>query len=64
MRNITLSADEYLIESARQKAWRFSWHDSLIITAALECGCHTLYSEDLQHQQKVETLTIINPFAS
>ena len=30
--------------------WRFSWYDSLIVTAALEYGCHTLYSEDLQHQ--------------
>lgn len=45
-----------------QDRWRFSWYDSLIITAALECGCETLYSEDLQHRQKVENLTIINPF--
>lgn len=43
--------------------WRFSWYDSLIITAALECGCQTLYSEDLQHKQRIENLTIINPFA-
>lgn len=25
----------------------FSFYDSLIITAALECGCTTLYSEDI-----------------
>ena len=46
-----------------KERWRFSWYDSLIITAALECGCETLYSEDLQHKQKIESLTVINPFA-
>lgn len=45
-----------------QARWRFSWYDSLIITAALESDCKTLYSEDLQHGQKIEELTIINPF--
>ena len=24
----------------------FSWFDSLIVAAALECGCQTLYTED------------------
>ena len=33
------------------------------LLAALECGCETLYSEDLQHKQKIESLTVINPFA-
>lgn len=42
--------------------WRFGWYDSLIITAALEMGCDVLYSEDLQHKQTIETLTVINPF--
>ena len=27
----------------------FSWFDALIVAAALDCGCQTLYSEDLQH---------------
>jgi predicted nucleic acid-binding protein len=34
----------------------------LIIAAALEAGCLTLYSEDLQHGQQIEGLTIENPF--
>jgi len=46
-----------------RERWRFGWYDSLIIAAALELGCDVLYSEDLQHEQKIETLTIINPFA-
>jgi predicted nucleic acid-binding protein len=45
-----------------KERYRFSFYDSLIIAAALEAGCNTLYSEDLQHNQKVEWLTIINPF--
>ena len=46
-----------------QNRWRFSWYDSLIVSAALESECDVLYSEDLQHGQKIETLTICNPFA-
>jgi len=46
-----------------RERWQFGWYDSLIIAAALELGCDVLYSEDLQHEQKIETLTIINPFA-
>jgi predicted nucleic acid-binding protein len=42
--------------------WRFSFYDSLIISAALEAKCNILYSEDLQHNQKVGGLTIINPY--
>ena len=45
-----------------QERWRFSWYDSLIITAALEMGCTILYSEDLQHKQKIESLEVVNPF--
>ncbi len=45
-----------------QNRWRFSWYDSLIITAALEPDCDVLYSEDLQHEQQIETLTLCNPF--
>ena len=38
--------------------------DSLIIKAALENGCDTLYSEDMQqHGQVIENrLTVINSF--
>jgi predicted nucleic acid-binding protein len=39
-----------------------SWYDSLIVAAALEADCGTLYSEDLQHGQKFGSLEIQNPF--
>ncbi|MBX9700870.1 MAG: PIN domain-containing protein [Acetobacteraceae bacterium] len=39
-------------------------YDSLILAAALEAGCDTLLTEDLQHGQVIEgRLTIRNPFA-
>ncbi|AOC54321.1 MAG: hypothetical protein IM503_05940 [Microcystis sp. M069S2] len=38
--------------------------DSLILASALEAGCQILYSEDLQHGQRIENqLMIINPFS-
>jgi predicted nucleic acid-binding protein len=44
------------------KQYGFSFWDSLIVAAALECGCATLYTEDLQDGQVIdETLTICNP---
>lgn len=42
--------------------YKFSFYDSLIISAALECDCNLLYSEDLNHGQVIEKLKIINPF--
>ncbi|MCY3852774.1 MAG: PIN domain-containing protein [Gammaproteobacteria bacterium] len=45
-----------------QALHRFSFYDSLIIAAAQEAGCKILYSEDLQHGQQIDSLTIQNPF--
>ena len=40
-----------------------SWYDALIVAAAMEGQCKVLYTEDLQHGRKFDTLQIINPFA-
>ena len=40
----------------------FSFWDSLIISAAIAENCDTLYSEDLNDGQIVESVTIKNPF--
>lgn len=45
-----------------QDRYRLGFYDSLIVAAALEAGCSRLYSEDLQHGQRIESLTISNPF--
>lgn len=36
--------------------------DSTILAAAKELGCHTLYSEDLNHGQDYAGVRVINPF--
>ena len=45
-----------------QHRWRFSFYDSLIIAAALSAGCRRLLTEDIQHGQRIEGLTVENPF--
>lgn len=42
--------------------WRFGFYDSLVVAGALSAGCRTLLSEDLQHGQKIEGLTVVDPF--
>jgi len=42
----------------------YSVYDAMILAAALDSGCTQLLTEDLQHQQRIEsTLDIVNPFA-
>src|SRR5215212_6229345 len=45
-----------------QVRYRYGFYDSLVIAAALDAGCSRLYSEDLQDGQRIEGLTIENPF--
>ncbi len=45
-----------------QARYGFSFYDSLMVAAALEAGCTILYSEDMQDGQRIEGLTIRNPF--
>ena len=41
----------------------FSYYDSLIVSSALVSAQTILYSEDMQHGQKIyDRLTIVNPF--
>jgi len=42
--------------------YRYSIYDCFILAAALRAGCSILYSEDLQHKQQIDRLTIVNPF--
>ena len=41
----------------------FSFYDALIVASALDAGCETLLTEDLQDGRRVNGLTIVNPFA-
>nr|WP_161499170.1 PIN domain-containing protein [Flavipsychrobacter stenotrophus] len=42
--------------------YNFQIFDAIILAAALEGNCTLLYSEDMQHGLKIDSLTIINPF--
>ncbi len=57
---LTLATHERAIAIAR----RFGLHvyDSTIVASAIEAGCSTLFTQDLQHGQKLEGVTVIDPF--
>jgi predicted nucleic acid-binding protein len=47
---------------AIRERYHFRYYDCAIIAAAQALGCDTLYTEDMQHGQKIDRMTIINPF--
>lgn len=51
-------------EAALRIAAKYRYHiyDALVIAAALESACATLYSEDLHDGQTIDRLAIRNPF--
>jgi predicted nucleic acid-binding protein len=61
---LQVTANEALYHRALdvQSRWRFSFYDSLIVASALTAGCRQLLSEDLQHGQRLDGLTVVNPF--
>ena len=54
--------DEETIKHALtiQARYGFSYYDSQILAAAIECQCTYLFSEDLQDGQRIEGTTIYN----
>lgn len=61
-----IPVDSTVIENAWliQERHRFSWWDSLILSAAQIQDCTYVLSEDMQHGQQIGNMTIINPFLS
>lgn len=39
-----------------------SFYDALTVASAIEAGCDTLYTEDLQHGRRFGGLAVVNPF--
>jgi predicted nucleic acid-binding protein len=58
------NSESTIIQACRiADQYGFSFYDSLIISAALECQCSVLYSEDLNNGQIIDkVLTIRNPY--
>ena len=40
----------------------FGFYDALIVAAAIEAGCDTLFSEDMQNGRRIASVGIVNPF--
>jgi predicted nucleic acid-binding protein len=60
---VPISLDTHKVALAIAERYGYSIYDALIASAALEAGCKTLYSEDLQDGQIINRqLTIRNPF--
>ena len=57
---ITLNTHGNAVSLARDHG--LSFYDALIVASAIEAGCDTLYSEDMQHGRAFGGLTIVNPF--
>lgn len=49
---------------ALQRENRLPWYDALIVAAAQQAGCRTLYTEDLQNGQRFGALKVENPFVA
>ncbi len=57
---LTIAVHDRALSLARR--FGFPIYDATIAASALQAGCTTLYSEDFQDGQKLEGLTIRNPF--
>jgi len=61
VRDLTLETHD--IGRAVGERYRLSVCDSMIVAAALQAGCDTLYSEEMQHGLVIEDqLQVIDPF--
>ena len=59
---LELTLDLHTIARALAEDHRLSFYDALVVASAIEAGCDTLFTEDMQHGRKFGELTIINPF--
>ena len=57
---LTVATHERALALAERYGYQI--YDALQLASALENGCGILYTEDLQHGQQIEGLTIRNPF--
>jgi predicted nucleic acid-binding protein len=61
-RPIPLTAEMYKAAVNISKRHGYRIYDSLILAAAIQAGCSTVCTEDMQHGRMIEGLRIENPF--
>jgi predicted nucleic acid-binding protein len=56
--------DDVIVDTAWELQDRFSlgFWDALIVASAREQGCTYLLTEDLQHEQRIDSVQVVNPF--
>jgi predicted nucleic acid-binding protein len=59
---VPLTQADFLKALELEEKHKFHYYDALIVASALQAKASVLYTEDLQHRQKIESLTILNPF--
>jgi predicted nucleic acid-binding protein len=59
---VAISLDLHGAARTLAEQHKLSFYDALIVAAALDAGCETLLSEDMQNGRRFEELTIRNPF--
>jgi predicted nucleic acid-binding protein len=42
--------------------WKFNWWDCLIVASAKAAHCRYLLTEDLRDRQRLDEMTVLNPF--
>jgi predicted nucleic acid-binding protein len=57
---VTAATNRTAVALARDHVLHF--YDALIVASAIEAGCDTLFSEDLQHGRRFGGLRIVDPF--
>ncbi len=53
----------HILEAIKiHRLYQLSLWDSLVIQAASAAGCRQIFSEDLQHGMRINSVEVINPF--
>jgi predicted nucleic acid-binding protein len=60
----TLRIDRITDAWALQDRYKLNFWDALLLASALAGGCSVFLSEDMNSGQKIDALTIINPFTT
>ena len=59
---LALTLDLHTAARALAEDHQLPFYDALIVASAIEAGCDTLFTEDMQHDRKFGRLAIVNPF--
>jgi predicted nucleic acid-binding protein len=59
---VLIATEDILAAVDLHRLHAFSFCDALVIRSATRSGCSVLYSEDMQHGQRIDGLEIVNPF--